>query len=98
MSRREIITEYAEFLRSFDKTSPLHCIKSIALKPVLGLFYGESNSAAVRRFLAEGIIKKDDYSSKSSKHEPRNRPLNLPIYDLLLKSIEIIDPQILDKK
>ena len=70
----------------------------IALKPVLGLFYGESNSAALKRFLTEGIIGKDNYSSKSSKHKPGNRPLNLPIYDLLMKSIEIIDSQILDEK
>ncbi len=87
LTRRDIITGYATFLRGLDEVTPLDGIKSIALKPVLGLFYGESNSAAIKRFLTEGIAK------KSTKQQG-----NVPIYDLLMRSIDLADADVLDKR
>ncbi len=74
-----ILSEYALFLKQFHSNmSPLDPIKSIALKPLLGLFYNQKNGSSFRRYLMEGgplpttdsrsNNSDDDFIIRSSRH------------------------------
>ena len=86
--------KYANYLRELDKVNPgqLDNFKSTVVKPVLNLFHGEPNSKDFKRFLTEGVV-----SKRVDKGQIKTKTTS-SLYDLLMKSTEIINSDILDSR